>query len=364
MRRGGWFYALLVAVAFAVSLGAQEAGSDSPVPSVHNRGPRGLAVLAAWLEASGVTVVAHDAPLTTLPAQAGAVVLAAPAGDEVRAEEVAALLAFAEAGGTVVVLVPRAVPQPALQRAFALAAGPPAPLLAAPGLDDVGGTTVEVLLPGGLLAGASTLRLSADTTLQVGDARAVAVTSHGAGWWLPVGRGEVWLFAGADLAQNARLELADNAAFWRHLAARGPVVFDEFHHHRGSTTTPSNLLATLAQLTLCAALFAWARGSRLGPPRDAPDDPHRSSLEYVRAMAGLLRNAGVEAELLEQLRRRLRAVLHERLGVPLAWAWPEAAAEAARRGELAEDDVAGAEHETSLLALSQRLARVERALGA
>jgi hypothetical protein len=364
VRRGAWLYAGLLVLAFALSLGAQESGADSPVPSVTNRGPRGLAVLKTWLEEAGVGVMAHDAPLTALPPGAGSVVLAAPAGDEVREDEVEALLAFARAGGTLVLLVPRAVPQPALRAAFQLSVGPATPLAPGGAVDDVGGSTVEVLLPGGLLSGASQLRLAAEPTLVVGDPAAVAVTSPAAGWWLPLGAGEAWLFAGADLAENARLELADNAAFWSRLGARGPVVFDEFHHHRGSTSTPLNVLATVAQLAFCAALFVWARAPRLGPPRDPPPRLHRSALEYVGAMAALLRSAQVEGELVEVLRAQLRGALHERLGIPREWSWADAAAEAGRRGEVDPADVAHAERETNVLALSRRLARVERALGA
>lgn len=360
MRRGAWIYVGLLGLAFVVTLGAQEVGSDSPLPSVHNRGPRGLAVLATWLVAAGAEVIAHDGPLTELPGRAASVVLVAPAGDEVREAEVEALLDFARRGGTAVVLLPRGAPQPALRRALEAGPGPTPPLMAEAA--DVGGTTVAVRFAAGLLDGSAALRLAADRMLDVRYPGAVPVVEHGALWWAPEGAGELWLGAGADLAENARLELADNAAFWSRLAARGPVVFDEYHHHRGSTRTPTNLPLTAAQLVLCGLLFVWVRGTRLGPPRDEPPALHRSSLEYVDAMAGLIANAQPDAELAITLRTRIRALLHERLGIPLHWPWAQAAAEAARRAELDAAALLRAEHNQDVLELTQVLARAEAAL--
>ena len=46
----------------------------------------------------------------------------------------------------------------------------------------------------------------------------------------PDGKGEVVALAGSDLAENRRLALGDNLAFWLALASRGRVYFDEYHH--------------------------------------------------------------------------------------------------------------------------------------
>jgi hypothetical protein len=70
------------------------------------------------------------------------------------------------------------------------------------------------------------LRVSADKTLVVVDGE--AVTDRGVLWTRRIGEGRVWLSAGADLAENARLELADNARFWSQLPS--PIAFDETHH--------------------------------------------------------------------------------------------------------------------------------------
>lgn len=349
----------LVLLFVVASIAAQEPGSDSPYPSITNQGPRGLAVLATWLREAGASVVAHDAPLTELPADARVVVIAAPAAEELRQEEVAALQRFVEGGGTLVYLAPREAPQPAMNEWLQLAGGPIAPLVTEPGLEDVGGTSVTVTFSAGLLEGARRLRLSAERTLNVLDDRAVPVASDGAVWWLRLGAGEVWLAAGPDLAENARLELADNAIFWGHLASKGVIVFDEFHHHKGASMVPVNLLVTGLQLGFLAFLFLWARAVRLGPARDAPASWHRSSLEYVRAMAALTRNAGVEAELVVALKDEFRRFLRDRCGLPVEWRWEEVDAELARRGITQPGQLVRASTEPEFVTLSKTLATLE-----
>lgn len=362
MRRGPLILAGLVLLSLVASIAAQEPGSDSPTPSITNQGPRGLAVLATWLSESGVPVLAHDAPLTQLPAETGVLVLAAPSGAELRVDEVDRLKTFVERGGTLIYLVPRAAKQPVLNEWLQVHAGGVAPLVAEPGMEDVGGSTVHVTFAAGLLEGASKLRISADRTLMVADEQAVPATSDGALWWRRHGTGEVWLAAGPDLAENARLELADNARFWGHLAGRGTVVFDEFHHHQGASLVPVNLLVTGLQLGFLALLLLWGRATRLGPARDELLTWHRSSLEYVSAMAALTRNAGVEPELVVALKAEFRRFLRDSAGVPIEWSWQEADAELARRGLMVGGALVHASEQRDFVLLSKDLARLETAL--
>ena len=362
MKRGPIILAVLLVLSLMASLAAQEPGSDSPVPSITNPGPRGLAVLATWLKESGGTVISHDAPFTELPPEARVLVIAAPVGAEIRDDEVAALKRFVEGGGTLVYLRPREAPQPAINEWLHVHTGDVAPLVNEPGLQDVSGTTVTVTFAAGLLAGAQHLRLSADRMIHVDDDAAVPVTSDGALWWLRRGAGEIWVAAGPDLAENARLELADNALFWGHLAAKGPVVFDEFHQHLPASRVPINLLVTALQLVFLASLFVWARGTRLGAPRDEPATWHRSSLKYVQAMGALTRNAGVEGELVQALKTDFRRFLREAAAIPEAWSWEDADGELARRQSLPPGALVTASQHTSFVALSQALAKVENDL--
>lgn len=294
MKRWVLLSALLV-LAMAATFAAQKPGADSPLPTVDNRGPRGLAVLATWLGESGREVRVIDGEI---PREVKTVVLAAPSADEFSEAEVEPLRRFVEAGGTLVYLVPRQAPQAALNRWLGVATGALAPLNDEPGVTDVGGSTVTV----SGVAGIHTLRVSAERTLDVQDA--VQVAEHGVLWTRELGDGRVWLSAGADLAENARLELADNARFWSRLPA--PIAFNE-RHQRVSRALPINFAVTALQLLLLAGLFLWARGRRLGPPRDPLVTAHVSTMDYVRALANLLRNANVEPELIAALKRELSA---------------------------------------------------------
>ncbi len=356
---GPW--AVLLALALAAGLAAGPSQADSDVPTVENRGARGVAVLATWLAESGVDVRVHREPLTALPRDVASVVLVAPRARRVQDDEIAALERFVQAGGTLVYLWPRRG-QPGLARWLKLEAGVPLLWTTEPAFTDVGGATVEVRLPAGLLAGAARLRVSADRMLWVADRPTVPVATHGAVWLERLGAGEIWLAAGPDLAENARLELLDNATFWANLGARGPVVFDEFHHVAAAAPPVSlNLWAAALQFAFGALVFLAARGARLGPARPTAQTRHRSALEYVRAMAALTENARVEDELVERLRGDARLFLQERLGVPAQLPLHEAAREVERQTGVTAADVLRLGTERDFLALSRLVARLEAA---
>lgn len=357
-RLAAW--SVLLALALGAALAARGDGSDLGVPSLDDRGPRGLAVLGAWLAAEG-TVLRAQEPLTRLPEGAASLVIAAPARAELDQAEVDAVRRFATAGGTVVYLASRTgAAQPALHRWLGLEWTEAAPPLDEPGVADVLGTTVQVTVPGGLLAGAARLRLAAERQVRLTPEGAVPVTERGAVWWWPVGAGEVWVAAGPELAENARLELLDNALPWAALARRGPVLFDEYHHDRAAAPrAPLTVGATAAQLGLLALLFVLVFGARLGPAREAPPPTHRSALEYVRALARVTAQARVDPELVEVLRARTRALAWERLGVPRALDWGEAARLVAARLPGAGADFVALGQPGTFLSASVHAARVE-----
>ena len=138
---------------------------------------------------------------------------------------------------------------------------------------------------------------------------------------------------------NRRIELGENLAFWHQLAAQGPIVFDEFHHKAGEGTPISaGVLVIIAQLIACFVLFAFVRGARLGPARPELPVRHRSMLEYLSSFAWLTRKAGVEKELLAELRARFRVLLQERLGVEISHSEEEAAREVERQCRLPAAD--------------------------
>ncbi|MBL8909452.1 MAG: DUF4350 domain-containing protein [Archangium sp.] len=362
MSRGQLAIGALILLAMIVSAFAAQPGADSPLPSIENRGPRGAAVLATWLRESGVEVVALDQPLTAIPSQIRTVVLAAPSQTELSNEEVESLRTFARNGGAVVVLVSRDRTHPPLSRWLGLTHGEIAPLNSIDGVDDVGGTTVNVRFPGSATAGLQKLRLSAEYMTGLKREGAVPVTDASALWWFPEGDGEVWVSTGPDLIENARLELLDNAKFWKNLGARGPIAFDEYHLSAHAQSTPVSILASLAQLLVLAALFVWARAPRLGPVREEPATQHRSAIEYVRAMASLTANAKVEGELIGALKDDFRRRLDDEHGISRSMAWPDVARELERRTQIPANDVLAAAAETRFLPLSRALAGLEKRL--
>jgi hypothetical protein len=301
---------------------------------VENPGPLGLRALYLYLREGGAQVDAHSASLEELPPAVRTLVIAAPQARAVSPAEVEALERFIRSGGTLVFLTPRGkdAGQSALAQWLELEEGP---LLAASPRDlpsdvqDLGGTTVDVWLPSGAVLGSGSLRVSRDRgiTMRMPEAVPLAGLDRTAALWrLGLGRGEVYVAAGPDLAENRRLELLDNLRFWDALASRGPLVFDEFHHSAAPAPPLSRgIWAFALQCLAVGALYVVARGTRFGAPRPQLPERHRSSLEYVQSLGWLARRAKVERELLPEMARHLRQLMQDRLGIPLTLSEEEAA---------------------------------------
>lgn len=340
--------AALLAIAAAGAIATQQSRRDeSPVASVENPGPFGLRALYLYLEERGRPVRTLREPLTRLPEDVAVLVIAAPGGRELERDEVTAVEAFVRRGGTLVYLAPRSSRQSALDDWLGVVRSPPPPLQSGIALlDDPAGATAPIRVAMGAAQGVGALRISAGLTVRVEDALPIA--EHGALWWKPLGGGGVWIAAGADAAENQRLDRLGNLRFWENLAARGPIAFDELHHQEAPTSLPRGLVAFSLQLLACGALFAVARGRRLGPPRPEQEERHRSSLEYLRAMAHLTRRAQVERELIPELLARLRRVMNDRLGIPVLLDDVDAARELERRCRIPA---------SRLVALAERIRR-------
>ncbi|WP_426751659.1 DUF4350 domain-containing protein [Myxococcus sp. Y35] len=327
-------FGVLIALALAVGLSTRTDAPDSPVPTVENTAPQGARALYLYLREGGRAVDTRLTPLDAIAPEVRTVVLAAPEGRPVTEDEVTELERFVRAGGTLVYLSTRELGkhQPALEAWLGLEPGLMMPA-SSQGLDstltDVGGTTVDVWLPVGPLQGLSRLRVSQDRGLRMDHEDAVPVAGHGGSvaiWRRALGAGEVYVLAGADLVENRRLELLDNLRFWETLAARGPLLFDEYHHELLPPPPFSRgIWVFVAQVLAVGLLYTVSRGTRFGAPRPLRVERHRSALEYVRSMGWLMRRAKVEKELLPELDHALRQQMQERLGIPLALSDADAA---------------------------------------
>jgi len=331
-------YGVLVAVAAALGLAVRQAPVPSSLPSVHNPGPLGLRALYLYLEESGVPVSALDAALDekTLGGVRTLVVAPPRKANRVTKAEAEALESWVRGGGTLVYMVPREAEahQPTLEAWLRISDG----LLLKPSGEalpsdekDLSGTTVRVWVPVGAARGLRSFRVALDRGVTVDHPEAVPLAGLrgvAALWHVPVGAGEVYVLAGADLAENRRLELLDNLRFWDALAARGPLAFDEFHLGEGVRQEPPSawgLWVFAAQCLVVGLVYVVARGMRFGPPRPLVVERHRSSREYVQSLGWLARRSKVERELVPELGRQLRRQMHERLGIPLTLPEDEAA---------------------------------------
>jgi hypothetical protein len=137
----------------------------------------------------------------------------------------------------------------------------------------------------------------------------VASTREGSGTLVVFGTVAPFLSGNLGLADNARMALALGRPA---VLPNWDVAFDEFHH--GAHPAP-DLLALIERtwpgraLLFCALmvfLYLLLSGRRLGPPVPLDPRPARSSLDYVRGFAGLVRRSGHG----EIARRRLRRELH------------------------------------------------------
>lgn len=347
-RRAWAIYGALLVIAAGLGLANRSAPAQSNLRSTRNPSAAGLQALYAYLEEGGDPVHRLDAPLTELPPAVRTVVIAAPAGREIDRDEVDALEHFVTAGGTVVYLAPPAIQaQPRMARWLKLESSgflPPDPGTAADARADLGGVTVETWVPPAGSAPIKTFRLGFGPGLASSHPGAVPVAGRGPTAFalkLRLGSGEIWIFASPGVAENRRIEWADNLRFWTALAARGPMAFDE-HHHVAAPPPPlsSGLLAFLAQALFFTAAYAFSQGARLGPPRPEAVVRHRSIREYVESMAWLIRRARVEPELAGAQARQLRHAMHERAGIVPSLADDEAALQLELRARIPRERTA------------------------
>jgi hypothetical protein len=106
-----------------------------------------------------------------------------------------------------------------------------------------------------------------------------------------VGSGAIYFLADVSPLENAHLARADNAAFALGLAGNegNRVVFVEGVHGfgaaRGLGALPNAWKVALALVAVAAAVFAWSRSRRFGPPDRPARDLPPARVEYIRALA-------------------------------------------------------------------------------
>jgi hypothetical protein len=308
---------LVVVIALAVFIGtnAQSQGRSGSALDGTNGGTSQLRALVEQLGARTVIVQGER----FAPRETGVTVLLMLGATEfVPDEDAVALRTFLQSGGTVVVATDVGIAESSVLRAYGAGLG-----------ESVGAGRYDARSVVAATTGA--VRITVDR------GRAIALSER----WSPVMRNE----SGAVIAAMTRegqgtlvivgslapfinqyLPLTDNGRFALALAAAGfgvgrSIGFDEYHH--GAHPSPE-LLAVLERTWLGRAMllglalvfvYLWWSGRRFGPPLPADPRPPRSSLEYIRGFAGLLRRSGRDEIARERLRRDLRAGLAARYGL-------------------------------------------------
>jgi Domain of unknown function (DUF4350) len=184
-----------------------------------------------------------------------------------------------------------------------------------------------------------------------------------------MGRGHVVVLTDPLPLCNGYLEQTDNAVLAAALISLGPagsrVAFDEYHH--GATGSDSPLTGWLS--TAWGAAITWAvvalfvglmlRGRAFGPRLQLPGGGHRSAVEYVSAVGGLLQRSGAGAVTAPLLAAATRRALGSRHGVALGPGFDVAlrarAPAAAAELEAAEAELRRAHGDQSLLPAARRL---------
>jgi len=333
-------YALAVCVVVGVTLGLrsrEEHAIESPIPSVENPSARGAKALFTYLEETGRAPGMLRESYASLPPDAGVLVALAPTRRLITPTEWKALTAWIEEGHTFVYAVPRRVRKQYLETALQLdwVPGPRPEPMESPGSvpqglrdllerhlepADPSGVFATPWMPSHLMAGVSSLRVAADDGLEtdLGRSRPLAGVEEvpfvlGLTW----GKGEVVILAGSELAENRRIGLGDNLALWLNLARRGRLYFDEYPQQEDAprATVFAAIGPLVLQLFAVAALWALARGRRLGLPRPLAPSRRRSQGEYVEQLRRLYARAGIEGELCAELYGSLRLSLFEKLGI-------------------------------------------------
>ena len=306
----------IAVLGLAVLVGANAEGQRRTA-SVFDQTSGGASDLRALVEALGARTVILQGERFA-PRESGAsVVFLLGATEFVDEEDVTAARAFLQNGGTLVVATDAGFAETALLRAFGAD-------LSGRALSTEYDTTSVLAAP----ARANRIVLDRGATLNLGDrwSPVARVGEQTIAAMTREGRGTVVLVSSLAPFVNALLGEGDNSRFALSLAASGfgaghSVGFDEYHH--GAHPSPE-LLAVLERTWLGRALLVVAgivfvyllwSGRRFGPPLPADPRPPRSSLDYVRGFAGLVRRSGRDEIARDRLRRDLRVGLAARYGL-------------------------------------------------
>ena len=308
---------LFIAAVVASALTADTSRGVARSASVYDMGPGGTSALRKYLNAMGAsTTTIQGDTFAADPAQIGVLFILGPSEDITQFDALA-VRRFVDAGGTAILATDTGLHESALLDLFDVHVAVPvgAGQYALGGVAFADPPAHAIVIDRGVTLyfgpGRVPLAGTADQTV-------VALAPEGAGSLVVVGSVGPFLTAELGTANNGRFALALAAA----AIARGRAVgFDEYHHGVHPTTDVLVLLTRTwpgrALVFAAVAFFVYlvASGRRLGAPIPLDARPPRSSLEYIRGFAGLVRRSGHGEIARRRFQRELRSALARELGL-------------------------------------------------
>ena len=322
MRRPSPLYVLAAVLAvativFAFATVGAAPTSSARTGSVYDDGAGGAAALRRYLGAMGARTTTLEGDRFAPDASTASMLFILGATEAITPADAQNVKNFVSAGGTAVVATDVGIFERPLLDAFDVRingiASPGAHPLYGPLFADPPARVLSVDRVGSLSLGPKALALASD-----GRTTIAAAVREGRGTFYVVASLGPFLAAGLGQADNARvaLALAHDA-----VTSGGAVAFDEYHHGSHPSTDVLVLLQSTwpgrALVFACVAGFLYLvlSGRRLGPPVPLEVRPARSSLEYIRGFAGLVRRSGHGEIARRRLRRDLRGGLARGLGL-------------------------------------------------
>jgi hypothetical protein len=322
LRRVNPFYVLAVALmigalAFTVvNTGSRDTGLVRG-GSVYDQTSGGAAALRRYLDAMGARTVTVEGDRFVVDGQRTGVLFVLGASEAITPQDADTVKSFVRSGGTVVVATELGLFERPLLDAFDVrvtgVAAPGTHALASAAFADPPARSIAVDRAGALSPGATGLTLATD-----GRSPVVVMKREGRGSIYVVASMWPFIASGLGQADNGRLVLGLAAGA---IAAGRDVAFDEYHHGFHPSTDVLVLLQrtwpgrALVFVSVVGFLYLVLSGRRLGPPVPLDPRPARSSLEFIRGFAGLVRRSGRGEIARRRLRDDLRNGLARGLGL-------------------------------------------------
>jgi hypothetical protein len=278
------------------------AGKGMPAYSLYSEERNGLGEAAYLLRQLGWVPVPLTSPVQQ-QFQRGLLILAEPGEDQLTDADARHLLAWVEAGNTL--LLASAHRTPLHQELDLSLRG---------GSDDDDQVTVELAASGGYLEGIDRLTVERRATLHAPHALPL--------WWvedkpgalvLRRGKGRVIAVADPALLTRRGLGRADNVLFLVNVVDRqaheGTVYFDEYHHGLRSSGGFWGYLGyyhqhlTLLPILLAVGAAVWLTAVRLGPAVPTPRETRVDAVDYASALGRLYQQTGARRLMARTLSR-------------------------------------------------------------